>query len=175
MRAFRGSVSFRVGFREKDNRKQRFIRETQSGSPHRGFSFREGGTHDLSRLGCLCLIISVFILLFYRLYILFIQSYRIRQVFPCRIEFTNQLLFPFPMPFLQLLFSVDTVNKKVINFIIHQFLSIVSVRETFVDMELMLCHSPFEVSCHSCIKSGVVFIRENVDDSLERHDDKCVV
>ena len=79
------------------------------------------------------------------------------------------------MPFLQLLFSMDTVNKKVINFIIHQFLSIVSVRETFVDMELMLCHSPFEVSCHSCIKSGVVFIRENVDDSLERHDDKCVV
>ena len=79
------------------------------------------------------------------------------------------------MPFLQLLFSVDTVNEKVIDFIIHQFLCVVAVRETFIDMEFMLCHSPSEVSCHSCIKSGVVFIRENVDDSLERHGDKCVV
>lgn len=40
------------------------------------------------------------------------------------------------MPLLQLLFSVDTINKKVIDFIIHQLLCVVPVRETFVDMEL---------------------------------------
>ncbi len=73
------------------------------------------------------------------------------------------------MPFLQLLFSVDSVNEKVIDFIIHQFLCVVSVRETFVDMEFMLSHPPSKVSSHSCVKSGIVFIRKDVDYSLERH------
>ena len=73
------------------------------------------------------------------------------------------------MPFLQLLFSMNTIYKAIVDFIINQLICIVSFRKAVVDMKFVLCYSPFKVSSNPCIESGVVFIREDINDSLERH------
>ena len=114
-------------------------------------------------------ILAVVVSVFDRLDVFGIHTDVFGQVSPLGVKIVDQLFFPLPAPFLQLLLTTDTCVKQIIYFVINQFIGVVSVGKAFIDVELMLGHSSPKISSNANVEGGVVLVGQYIDDSLQRH------
>ena len=94
-------------------------------------------------------VLGVVVGVFYGLEVFCVTTDFFGQVFPVGVEIVNEFFFPVSMPLLELLFSMDTIVKTGVDFVVNKSVGVILCCETLINMEFVFCDSTCKVSSNT--------------------------